>query len=66
VEFVSITDAIRARQLLIEGAVDEYEDCEPVFAGDPCVGPGTERGYCTCAGCRFQRKRKGQKEAGGA
>lgn len=63
-EFASIADAIRAHQLLIEGAIDEYGDCEPVFASDPCVGPGTERSYCTCASCRFQRRRKGAKEAG--
>lgn len=66
VEFVSISDAIRARELLKKGAIDEYEGCEPVFASDPSAGPGTERSYCTCADCRYQRKQKGVKEAGNA
>jgi hypothetical protein len=63
VEFVSISDAIRAHKLLSEGAIEEYEDCKPVFAGDPSEIPGTERNYCTCDGCRYQRKLKGLKEA---
>jgi hypothetical protein len=66
VEFVSISDAIRAREALVRGEIQEYEDCEPVFAGDPCVGPGTERSYCSCAGCREVRKQKGVKEVGDA
>jgi len=59
VEFVSISDAICARKLLREGVIEEYEDCEPVFAGDPSARQGTERDYCSCAGCRYQRKERG-------
>jgi hypothetical protein len=62
VEFASISDAIKARELLAESEIDEYEDCEPVFASDPCAQPETERSYCSCEGCRYQRTLKGTTE----
>lgn len=61
VEFVSISDAIRAHTALAEGMIEEYEDCEPVFVMDPSQQQGTERDYCSCAGCKYQRKLKDAK-----
>jgi hypothetical protein len=59
-EFASIKDAIEARQALLEGKIQEYEDSEPMFTNDATIDPAEQKPYCGCCGCRDYRAARGR------
>ena len=58
IEFTSIKDAIKARQSIIDGNIEEYGNTDPKFAADPASNPDVPREYCNCKGCDDRRSLK--------